>query len=75
MNRQKLMGRLDRTKGFARELWGELSGDELHFYAGQRDRMIGRLEEKYNMSRNEAEIQVEEHGRKLFPPDGTKKLH
>lgn len=71
MNRQKLRGKWDRTKGYTKELWGELSGDEVSFFAGQRDRLIGRLEEKYNLSRTEAEIQAE----KLLPPDGPKDLH
>ena len=75
MNRQKLRGKWDQTKGLAREFWGELTGDDLNFIAGQRDRLIGRLEAKYKMSRSEAEMQVELFERRIFPPEGSKKLH
>jgi uncharacterized protein YjbJ (UPF0337 family) len=43
----------------------ELTGDELDFIAGQRERLIGKLEEKYNITKTEAEKQVEEFERKL----------
>ena len=75
MNRQKLRGKWDQTKGLAREFWGELTGDDLNFIAGQRDRLIGRLEAKYKMSRREAEMQVEVFERKFFAQKGSKNLH
>ncbi len=75
MNRQKLRGRWDETKGFAREFWGELSGDDLNFIAGQRDRLIGRLERKYNLSRSEAEMQVEIFERKVSTPQASRNYH
>ncbi len=60
MKNQELQGKWDQVKGFAKEFWGELTGDDLDFIAGQRERLIGQLEEKYGMSREEAEKQVED---------------
>jgi uncharacterized protein YjbJ (UPF0337 family) len=65
MKSQIFRGKWDQIKGLAKELWGELTGDELDFIAGQRERLIGKLEEKYNITRAEAEKQVEEFERKL----------
>ncbi|HEX9776829.1 MAG TPA: CsbD family protein [Geopsychrobacteraceae bacterium] len=65
MNNQQLRGKWDQVKGLIREFWGELTGDELDFIAGQRDRLIGKLEERYDMTRAEAEKQVEEFESKL----------
>ncbi|BCR04554.1 CsbD family protein [Desulfuromonas versatilis] len=48
-------GQLDRAKGMAREFWGELTGDQKAFLEGRRERMIGRLEAKYGLNREEAE--------------------
>ncbi len=75
MNRQKLRGKWDQTKGLAREFWGELTGDDLNFIAGQRDRLIGRLEAKYQLSRSEAEMQVELFERKIFSAEKASRLH
>jgi uncharacterized protein YjbJ (UPF0337 family) len=65
MKSQIFRGKWDQIKGLAKGLWGELTGDELDFIAGQRERLIGKLEEKYNITRAEAEKQVEEFERKL----------
>ena len=69
MNRQKLRGKWDQTKGLAREFWGELTGDDLNFIAGQRDRLIGRLEAKYQL------MQVELFERKIFSAEKASRLH
>jgi len=44
---------------FGRELWGEEIGEEL-FAAGQRQRLIGRLECYRGLNQTEAEQQVDQ---------------
>lgn len=65
MENPQIRGRWDQIKGLVREFWGELSGDEIDFLAGHRERLIGKLEERYDMSRAEAEKQVEAFEAKL----------
>lgn len=65
MENPQIRGRWDQIKGLVREFWGELSGDEIDFLAGCRERLIGKLEERYDMSRAEAEKQVEAFEAKL----------
>ncbi len=60
MTNSQWQGRWDQLKGLAMELWGELTGDDLEFIGGQRERLIGKLEEKYGMDRAEAERQADE---------------
>ncbi|MCK4536369.1 MAG: CsbD family protein [Desulfuromonadales bacterium] len=60
MNSTELRGTWDQVKGFSKELWGELVGNEHAFYAGFRQRLIGKLEARYGLSRDEAEHQVHE---------------
>ncbi|HEY7744797.1 MAG TPA: hypothetical protein VIA07_00560 [Desulfuromonadales bacterium] len=43
----------------AMELGGELTGDGREFTAGQQEELIGKLEEYYGMSREEAQREVE----------------
>lgn len=60
MDRHHLEATWLQIKGKAQELWGELTGDDVDWIAGRRDQLIGKLEEKYGMTRQEAERQVDE---------------
>ena len=60
MYNNKLRGTWDQVKGFSRELWGEITGDEQAFSAGLRERMIGRLESYRDMNRDGAEQQIDQ---------------
>jgi uncharacterized protein YjbJ (UPF0337 family) len=42
-----------------RERWGELTDDELDQIAGKRDQLVGKIQEKYGYTRDEAERQVD----------------
>lgn len=59
MKGTELKGMWDRIRGVAMELGGELTGDGREFTAGQREELIGKLEEYYGMDRQEAEREVE----------------
>lgn len=48
-----------QLKGSVKQEWGRLTDDDLDYIAGTRDRLIGRLEEKYEMSKAEAEEEAE----------------
>ena len=60
MGSNELRGRWDQVKGLSRGIWGELIGNEQAYSAGQRQRLIGKLETRYGLSRDEAEHQVRE---------------
>ena len=60
MRNERFEGAWFQVKGKIREFWGELTGDEVDWIAGRRDQLIGKLEERYGMSREEAEKQVDE---------------
>ena len=45
-------------KGRVRERWSRLTDDELNLIAGQRDRLTGRIQDAYGLSREEAERQL-----------------
>lgn len=40
--------------------WDRLSADEVRGIAGDRDRLVGKLREKYHLTPQDAEKQVEE---------------
>jgi len=51
-------GRCVRVKRQIKEAWGHLSDDEIDLYSAARAQLIKRLEEKYGLLREDAEIQL-----------------
>ena len=60
MNWDEINAKWMQFKGSAKQKWGKLTDDDLDYVAGTRDRLIGRLQEKYGMTKEEAERQAEE---------------
>ena len=60
MNWNEIGAQWMQLKGSAKQKWGKLTNDDLDYIAGTRDRLIGRLQEKYGMTPQEAERQAEE---------------
>ena len=44
----------------AKEKWGKLTDDQLDVIAGKRDRLAGKIQETYGVSRDDAEKQLSE---------------
>jgi uncharacterized protein YjbJ (UPF0337 family) len=55
MNWDSLAGKWKLFTGAVKQEWGQLTDDDLDYIAGTRDRLIGRLQEKYGFSKEEAE--------------------
>ncbi len=60
MNWDEIKGNWKQAKGRVRQKWGELSDDELEQIAGQRDELVGLIQKKYGITREEADKQVSE---------------
>lgn len=63
MNWNKIQGQWNQIKGNIREAFGELTDDDLAEVAGERDQLIGKLQERYGYSEEEAERRVDEVAR------------
>jgi uncharacterized protein YjbJ (UPF0337 family) len=59
MNWDQVAGNWKQLRGIAKEKWGRLTDDDLDRMAGQRDQLIGRLQEHYGMAREEAEKEAD----------------
>jgi len=49
-----------QMRGSLRHRWGRLTEDDLDVIAGNRDIFIGRVQERYSISRDEARQRIEE---------------
>ncbi len=65
MNWDIVQGKWKQMTGAAKENWGKLTDDDLDQAAGQRDKLIGKIQEKYGIARDEAEKQVDAWSSKL----------
>lgn len=60
MNEDILQGKWKQIKGTMRDWWGKLTNDDIDRIAGNRDKLIGALQEKYGYARDKAEREIEE---------------
>ena len=59
MNADQLEGKWKQLKGSVKEKWGKLTDDDLDLIAGKRDKLIGKLQERYGIRKEEAERQAD----------------
>ena len=60
MNSDTVEGNWKQFKGKVKERWGKLTDDDFDVIAGKRDQLLGRIQERHGISRDEAEVQVKE---------------
>lgn len=58
MNWDQIRGNWNQAKGRAKQQWGKLTDDDLTRVEGHRDELVGRLQERYGIAKEEAERQV-----------------
>jgi uncharacterized protein YjbJ (UPF0337 family) len=54
MNWNEVEGKWKQMKGSVREKWGKLTDDDMQMIGGKRDQFIGKLQERYSMSHEQA---------------------
>src|SRR6266513_162810 len=60
MNSDQLQGKWKELKGAVRERWGKLTDDDLDVIAGQQEQLIGHIQTRYGIARDEAKKQVDD---------------
>ncbi len=60
MNWDIIEGNWKEWQGAAREKWGELTDNELQEAKGEREQLVGLVQQKYGYAREEAEKQVDD---------------
>ena len=59
MNADQLKGNWMQFKGKILERWGQLTNDDLDVIQGRVEQLVGRIQEKYGMTRDAAEREVD----------------
>ena len=50
-------------KGALKSRWGKLTDDDLDVIEGQKDQLVGKVQERYGIAKDEAQKQVDEWNR------------
>ena len=58
MNWDEAAGKWKQFQGSVKEKWGKLTDDDLTVIAGSRDRLVGKIQERYGITKERAEEQV-----------------
>ncbi|KQT10275.1 CsbD family protein [Ramlibacter sp. Leaf400] len=60
MNNDRVQGQWKQWKGQLKERWGRLTDDDLDVIAGRRDQLLGRIQERHGIAKEEANRQVKD---------------
>jgi uncharacterized protein YjbJ (UPF0337 family) len=68
MGWDQIKGNWKQFKGKVKERWGELTDDDFDRIEGQREQLIGRIQECYGIGKEEAERQVRDWESRISDP-------
>lgn len=61
MNKNTLKGNWNQLKGNVKKQWGKLTDDDIDVIDGNKDILIGKLQEKYGYTVEEARDEVNKY--------------
>ena len=65
MNWQRVEGNWKQFSGQVKEKWGKLTDDDLTVINGKQEQLVGRIQERYGIAKEEAEKEVSSWAQKL----------
>ncbi len=65
MNWDQISGNWEQMKGSVRSAWGKLTDDEVEQVKGDRQKLAGKIQERYGIAREEAERRIDDWAKGL----------
>jgi uncharacterized protein YjbJ (UPF0337 family) len=59
MNWDRIQGNWKQLRGKDQQQWGKLTDDDLTYVEGRRVELVGKIQERYGIAKDEAEKQVD----------------
>ena len=59
MNWDRIAGNWKQTTGKVKEQWGKLTDDDLTVINGKQDQLVGRIQERYGLAKDEVNRQLD----------------
>ena len=64
MNWDRIEGNWTQMTGAVKSQWGDLTDDEITEARGNREQLVGKIQERYGIAKDEAERQVDDFAAK-----------
>lgn len=71
MNWDRIEGEWKQMTSTVKSKWAKLTDDDLSDVSAKKDKLVGKIQERYGILRDEAEKQVDEWLAKLPPRNGS----
>jgi uncharacterized protein YjbJ (UPF0337 family) len=71
MNEQISAGQWKQMRGMLKSWWGKLSDDDFDWIGGEKDKLIGLIQEKYGQTRDQAMQEVDRRIHEFDAAGGT----
>ena len=68
--RDYIEGKWKEIRGKVRERWGKLTDDDLDVVAGKRDQLVGIIQQRYGLAKDESERQLSEFEQSHLATEG-----
>lgn len=63
MNSDQFEGKWKQLKGSVKQRWAKLTDDDMTSLSGKKDELVGKLQERYGYTREQAETEANEFAR------------
>lgn len=63
MNWDIIQGKWEQLKGGVKEKWGDLTDDDLTQIEGNKDKLAGKLQERYGWAKEDADQKINDYFR------------
>lgn len=60
MNSDQFEGKWKQLKGSVKQRWGKLTDNDLATLSGKKDELVGKLQERYGITREQAQREADE---------------
>jgi uncharacterized protein YjbJ (UPF0337 family) len=60
MNSDQFEGKWKQMKGSVKQRWAKLTDDDLTALSGKKDQLVGKIQERYGITREQAEKEADE---------------
>lgn len=67
MNVDQVEGKWKQLTGTIKKKWGKLTDDDLTVIGGKKDVLVGKIQERYGITKEEAQKQADEFHKTHFP--------